>query len=396
MRKKTKILSFGHIPSWAGGRQENGLSNVIYNLARYMAEDDDVEVRMAATDVFTPHLQSGSLHIYGWTRNMLLRYAVRHPFFTIRIIFHLMRCRRRYASNVNVAGMLFKAVFLRKCITDFQPDVVHLHAAHSIVYLPAIPRNIRIVMTHHGKVGGDVHIEGSDIYARIEKDCCQNKRLAMQFFIASRLIDDFQKDYGKIKSRVRAILNAYDGERFFFIAPKKHEKLTLMTIAALNENKGQERILQAMAQTGMECRYVCIGADKEGLYRQLETFAHEKGLDFLYAGTKKPVQIREMLAEADFMIMPSSTEGFGLVYLEAMACGVPVVLPRNLPIVSEPGIILDGVNAVLLDDCSAESIAKFLRSANSSDFNRAGIAESVKQYSWKNISSQYIDSLRAL
>ncbi len=394
MGNKIKVLSFGHIPSWAGGRQENGLSNVIYNLARYMSQADDAEVRLAATDVFVPCLQKDSLLIYGWTRSMLMHFASLHPVFTLRMAWHLMWLKRRYSNNVSISGMLFKSLFLRRCIADFKPDVVHLHTAHSIVYLPAIPRCVRVVMTHHGKVGGDPHIAGSDIYARIEQDCCRSNRLSKQFFIASRLIDDFQQDYGKIKSRTSAILNAYDGEKFFYIEEKPHALLTLKTIAALSENKGQERVLQAIGQTGIKCSYTCIGADKENLHLDMESFASEKGLNFSYAGTMTPEQIRQAMADADFMIMPSSTEGFGLVYLEAMACGVPIVLPRNLPIVHEPGIIREGINAVLLDDCSTESISTFLKHAADYHFDRAAVADSVKQYSWKSIARQYIDSLK--
>lgn len=39
-----KVLSFGHIPAWAGGRQSSGLANVIYQLAKNMADCNDVEL----------------------------------------------------------------------------------------------------------------------------------------------------------------------------------------------------------------------------------------------------------------------------------------------------------------------------------------------------------------
>ena len=47
-----KILSFGHIPTWAGGRQSSGLANVIFQLSYHLAKDDDVEMYLAATDVY--------------------------------------------------------------------------------------------------------------------------------------------------------------------------------------------------------------------------------------------------------------------------------------------------------------------------------------------------------
>ena len=50
-----RIMSFGHIPSWAGGKQESGLANVIYQLAKHGSEIPEAEVTLAATDCFVPH-----------------------------------------------------------------------------------------------------------------------------------------------------------------------------------------------------------------------------------------------------------------------------------------------------------------------------------------------------
>ena len=54
---------------------------------------------------------------------------------------------------------------------------------------------------------------------------------------------------------------------------------------------------------------------------QLEKYATTHGIPFTYYGKRKPEEIRKLLAQADYMIMPSSSEGFGLTYLESMACG---------------------------------------------------------------------------
>ena len=130
----TKVLAFGHIPTWAGGRQESGLANVIYNLALSMSESDGFDVTLAATDFFESKKVVNSLTVLGWQKKSLLIFAILHPFFTLKTFFHLIAARKKYQSFISIPGMLIKSIFLRKAINEIKPDVVHLHAAHSIVY----------------------------------------------------------------------------------------------------------------------------------------------------------------------------------------------------------------------------------------------------------------------
>lgn len=138
-----KVLAFGHMPTWAGGRQESGLANVIYNLAHSMSEADGFDVTLAATDFFESEKKVDQLTILGWQKKSLFVFAFLHPLFTLKMLILLIAARKKYQSFVNIPSMLFKSIFLRKVINEVRPDVVHLHAAHSIVYLPAIPSTLR-------------------------------------------------------------------------------------------------------------------------------------------------------------------------------------------------------------------------------------------------------------
>ena len=94
------------------------------------------------------------------------------------------------------------------------------------------------------------------------------------------------------------------------------------------------------------------------------------------------------MAKCDYMILPSSSEGFGLVYLEAIACGVPVIIPKNLPLAKEGGI-LNASNSMMIEDCSVESISKILPDLYSIQWHRKTISDSVISYSWDNIAKEY-------
>lgn len=93
-------------------------------------------------------------------------------------------------------------------------------------------------------------------------------------------------------------------------------------------NKGYDRVLQAFSQVLAQCgpvRYVVAG---DGDDRQrLESLVIELGLDqaVTFAGFVSADELADHYRLADVFAMPSNGEGFGIVFLEAMSCGIPVL-----------------------------------------------------------------------
>jgi glycosyltransferase involved in cell wall biosynthesis len=63
--------------------------------------------------------------------------------------------------------------------------------------------------------------------------------------------------------------------------------------------------------------------------------------------------VAEAMQQADALIFPSRSEGFGLVAAEAMACGLPVIATRGS---SLPEVVEDGVSGIL---CNKDNVANF-------------------------------------
>lgn len=389
-----KILSFGHIPSWAGGRQSSGLANVIYQLAKNMASCKGVDMTLAATDVFKPFIHDGDLTIMGWSKGVLIRYVLAHPFVSIKWFVVVLFSRVKYGKKISVISFFFKGLHLSRCLNLVNPDVVHLHGMNACVYDRLVPSNIKVVVTMHGLIGTDKTIPNQINYMKMEQAVCKSVRYSFIVFIAGQLRDDFIALYNGIKSECVAIPNAYDDQVFNYIKPIVHEKLTFVTIASLSENKGQYRVLEAIVKSGVSCRYVCIGAGTKEFEAANEAFAKLHGIDYEYVGEKTPSEIREYMAQADYMILPSNTEGFGLVFLEAIACGVPVILPKHLPIVKESNIIKPGINALLTEDSSSDAIADILKTVKKFDFNHLQVSQTIPGYTWDGIGQQYINTLK--
>jgi starch synthase len=65
-------------------------------------------------------------------------------------------------------------------------------------------------------------------------------------------------------------------------------------------------------------------------------------------------QVLKIMMESDVLVLPSLSEGFGLVVTEALACGLPVIVTPN---VGANDLVCDGREGFVVPICSAEAIA---------------------------------------
>ena len=139
--------------------------------------------------------------------------------------------------------------------------------------------------------------------------------------------------------RVKLLPNAIDLDRFepaprpgslerqYDVAGKK-VLLTIGRLAAIDAYKGQDRIIRLIAELNERCGplHYIIAGDGDDRPR-LEKLVAELGVERLvtFAGLVPDEIVEDLYNLADLFVMPSTGEGFGIVYLEAMACGCPVV-----------------------------------------------------------------------
>ena len=97
---------------------------------------------------------------------------------------------------------------------------------------------------------------------------------------------------------------------------------------------------------------------------------------------------------ADVFCLPSAYESYGLVVLEALACGVPVVGTRTGCL---PDVVVDGVNGALVERTAADVRAGLERVlAGDRAAIRAASRAAAAAHSWSGVAQQYLDAFRAL
>lgn len=133
-------------------------------------------------------------------------------------------------------------------------------------------------------------------------------------------------------ARMQVIGNTFDADAFHPARARAGNPCpVLLTVARMDPGegyKGCDVVLHALAvlgQRGCEALYRVVGAG--GDLPRLQALAANLGLErhVRWEGQVSDADLRAAYQAADVFVMPSRGEGFGIVFLEAMASGTPVV-----------------------------------------------------------------------
>ena len=173
--------------------------------------------------------------------------------------------------------------------------------------------------------------------------------------------------YGASAERVAVIPCGVDTDLFQPMARTTAKDLLelgpeplLLYVGRLQPIKGLETLLQAMARLDGSTRLLIIGGDQDepdnGHAAHLRECVAALGLArrVRFLGTQPQRRLRLFYAAAEATVMPSSYESFGMVALEAMACGCPVVASRVGGLTTT---IRDGVTGHLVPEGDPAALA---------------------------------------
>ena len=178
--------------------------------------------------------------------------------------------------------------------------------------------------------------------------------------------------------------NTVDGTRYLIKAknPTLIEKYNLknrsviLTLSRLStsEEKGQDRVLKALPAVIREfpdLHYLIVGAGEDARVTEILKNSPELLRNVTLVGTIPEEEKADYYNLADVFVLPSKFEGFGIVFVEALACGVPVIATdaygsREVLRNGELGVLInpDDVNAI------AQSLITALKGRDSNNLER--------------------------
>jgi phosphatidylinositol alpha-1,6-mannosyltransferase len=178
-------------------------------------------------------------------------------------------------------------------------------------------------------------------------------------------------------------------------------KKIIISVGRLVHRKGQDKLIEAMPiilQSVPNAHLLLVG---EGPYRShLEKLAKKLSLNdhITFAGRILYDKLPNYLSAADLFVMPSRSrffglevEGLGIVYLEASACGIPVVAGNSG---GAPDAVLEGVTGLCVDGTDISQIANAVieicsDAKRASQMGAAGRNWIVDQWRWEIWSKEF-------
>ncbi len=218
-------------------------------------------------------------------------------------------------------------------IKEFKPDVIHAQHLWIAPYV-ASKTKIPYVITAHG-----TDLMGFKKDERYRKYALEaSRKAAFVIAISKQVYSETQELYKIPNENLILNPNGFD-ETVFNIKPVKREKALaelklpqnskkiVSFVGKLTDFKGVDILIKAAKIVTESIPEVIFALAGNGQLREeLEKLSKDLGLNNVYfLGHKNQNEVATLYNLAEVSVVPSRVEPFGLVALEAMACGTPVV-----------------------------------------------------------------------
>lgn len=305
---------------------------------------------------------------------------------------------------------------LRRCLARWKPDVIFLASLHPYGYFVN-------KMAHSYGVPYVVGSHGSDIYRLLSSSTLGkfqhwigNSTLqgASVIFSVSSHIADLVKSITSSSYDPVVIPNGVDTNLFLPGSGNRkywsdrsgidlEGKFVLCSVSSLQPYKGHSLVLEAidkLKKNAPALVYLVAGQGRMEyeLKNQVKRFGLSERVAFL--GPVDHSDIPDLLRSSDLLVQisqPEPGEGFGIVFLEACACGLPVIGSRVGGI---PDVVKDGETGFLVDPENPAEIAEAIEKLMNDEPMRRSMGQNgiqwARQHDWSLIVPKYLEALEKI
>jgi phosphatidylinositol alpha-1,6-mannosyltransferase len=209
--------------------------------------------------------------------------------------------------------------------------------------------------------------------------------------VSAYTADRMARDFGVPPKLFRLLPNAVDPIADAADATDR-EPLTILTVnrmAALDREKNVDQMIRAVARLAPSLpgiKYLIVG---DGVLRpEFEALAAQLGVSDIveFCGWVGEAELRAAYARASVFAMPSSKEGFGIVYLEAWQRGLPVICSKDG---AAREIVADGSDGFVVDPADTAMLADRLRRL----LTQPELAKAMGENGRRKVETKYLDSM---
>lgn len=296
--------------------------------------------------------------------------------------------------------------FFEKKLGEIGPDVIHVHGV-SIQMLPfhdaLMAAGIPYITTAHGLYSNDpLALPSFD--GRLEGDLLRaiNERRQPITFVSNGVCEEAARTFSLDKCYLHVVHNGVDTKRFTWKNAselrRKHglplDKKVIITVGTVCERKNQRAVVEALcAMEDGERRkllYLVVGGgDTQSLKRAAEGMGVQSSV--MITGKVDDESLTELFQLSDVFTLTSTSEGFGLVFLEAMAAGLPIITYADLAAVKE---LYNEDCMTLVNERTPEMLANAILEVTGKDADRDVIREMSEKWDWASVCRDYMELYR--
>lgn len=290
---------------------------------------------------------------------------------------------------------LFLSLYIKLFMILPKYDAVHSHWLIPQGIVQGFFKKPYVVTGH----GGDVTSLNKGIIKALKSKCIKNASYVTA--VSKTLLDAMNELYAAKKTEIismgcntKGFGKQFRRENYF----NQNGRRVILFVGRLAEKKGVTYLIDAMENIDAKLVIAGGGPLENSLKVQASRINKKAGIKdrIEFIGSKTHEELKEIYASADIFCAPSVTavdgdkEGFGLVILEAMASGLPVVASRSGGIAD---LITDGRDGLFTKEKSSKDIAEKLNLLlkNSELYSRLSynVRETAEKYDYEKIGRKY-------
>jgi glycosyltransferase involved in cell wall biosynthesis len=315
-------------------------------------------------------LSGCEIHVISTTR----QHTAKPPKLAGNIFFHSLKLSPWGRLRSLNAGC---TLAIRRLLREIRPDIVHGQGSERYPAIAAAFSGYPNVVTLHGIMSELAKIQKAPALSWPQITAWLERRAVRRSNAVVCLSNHAASAVQRLAKKIFVIPNAVD-DRFFAIRRQPAEVVEIICPAHIYAVKNQPALIRALDPliSRMQFKLTLLGKladDKTS--REVQQLAGSRPWCHI-AGAVDSAGIKEALARATLLVLPSLEENCPVAILEGMAAGIPIAASRAGGI---PDLIQDGVTGLLFDSRQPDSIRSAIERLLSNPSFATQLASAARQ-----------------
>ena len=294
-------------------------------------------MKIAMVGQFPPHVGGVGVHIHTLSKKLVSEghevYVITYPHKDLKDIDGIHVIGTKGLNIPGIRGMMFKRNAkkeLEKLVKKEDIDIIHGHylfPAGAAAVEVGNKYNIKTYVTAHGSDMFELYKNQSFIRPIIKKTL---KNADGIFAVSNALKHELiATEVVGIADKTKISWNSVDINKFsskpndsFKREHNLTDKPIVLFVGNLIKRKNVESLIEAKKLSNADYYLVIVGDGP--LFKDLNKKVRDENIeDVIFTGSRSDVE--NIIPSCDVLVLPSFSESFGLVLIEALACGKPVI-----------------------------------------------------------------------